>query len=180
MRAPYRLDHDRSVRQRMTPPKDLLAWFLREFRDEMPTVLHSGGVWRDQTSSSEQQVGIKAVGGSQLGTPRTNEGFRRFLEESAQITEVAEYEGHKDTENTYSFPIRAALSELAGRGKDTEPYPFMARCLYVTALRDGDWDGALASLGVNPPAVRRAYLEAALRRLWTKYQPGPRTYSMAA
>ena len=179
MRAPYRLDHERSVRQKMAPPKDLLAWFLREFREEVPTALHTGGVWRDQVSSGERERGIDAVGGSHLGTPRTAEPFRRFLEESAQITEIAEYEGHKDLDKTYSFPIRAALQELAGRGRDTDPFPFMARCLYVTALRDGDWDGALASLGVNPPAVRQAYIDAALRRLWTKYRPGP-YISMAA
>jgi len=64
------------------------------------------------------------------------------------------------------------LATLAGRGKDTDDYPFMARTLYRTALRDGDWDGACASMGICEP-VRRVYIEEALRRLWSKYSIEP-------
>jgi hypothetical protein len=70
--------------------------------------------------------------------------------------------------------MRAALARLAGRGADHEPYPFMARCLYRTALRDGDWDGACASLGIIEP-VRRPYLEAALHRLYERFHEEPPT-----
>jgi hypothetical protein len=48
----------------------------------------------------------------------------------------------------------------------------MARVLFRTALRDGDYDGACASMGICEP-VRRIYINEALRRLWTKYEIGP-------
>src|SRR5678816_3959692 len=135
--------------------------FLEAFRAEVPARIHAGDVWRDQVSPDEERQGIQAVGGSLLGSPRTGDAFRRYIEGSPFITEVAEYEGHKDPNTHYAFPLRAALAALAGRGPDTEPYPFMARALYRTALRDGDWDGACASLGIIEP-VRRPYIEAAL------------------
>jgi hypothetical protein len=70
--------------------------------------------------------------------------------------------------------MRAALARLAGREKPTDRYGFMAAALSRTAALDGDWDRALSSLGVNPPAVRRAYLELALRTLYERYDAEPR------
>lgn len=170
---PYAADHARSIAGRARPPRDLLAWLLRSFREELPEELHAGGLWRDRVSADERRVGIEPVGGSLIGTPRTAELFRRYIEESPFTTEVAEYDGHKDQANHYAFPLRAALARLAGRGRDDEPYPFMARALHLTAIWGGDWDGALAALGVNPPAVRRPYLERALHQLWDRYEVEP-------
>lgn len=92
------------------------------------------------------------------------------------MTEPAELEGHKDHVKHYVYPMRAALAELAGRGRDTDEFPFMARALYRTALRDGDWDAACASMGIIEP-VRRTYINAALVRLWVRYliEPSART-----
>jgi hypothetical protein len=170
--TPYSVDHDRSVRRKAQPPKNLLGWFLEAFRAEIPSRIHSADVWRDRVSPDEERQGIQAVGGSLLGSPRTNDAFRRYIEESPFVTEVGEYEGHKDPRTHYSFPLRAALATLSGRGRDTDDYPFMARTLYRTALRDGDWDGACASMGICEP-VRKVYIEEALRRLWTKYEVEP-------
>ena len=100
------------------------------------------------------------------------DAFREWVEEDAFGTEAAEYEGHKDIHNHYRTPMRAALARLAGRGHPTEPYPFMARCLYRTALNDGDWDYACATLGIIEP-VRRPYIEAALHRLYERYHEEP-------
>jgi hypothetical protein len=58
-----------------------------------------------------------------------------------------------------------------------QPYVFMARCLYRTALNDGDWDYACASLGIIEP-VRRPYIEAALHRLYERFHEEPPTYSV--
>lgn len=170
--SPYRTEHDRSKLRKMTPPKNLLGWFLEQFRAELPEKIHSADVWRDRVSEDEERNGIRAVGGSLLGSPRTHDAFRRYIEDSPFATEVAEYEGHKDTQGHYAFPLRAALARLGGRGPDHDPYPFMARVLYRTALRDGDYDGACASMGICEP-VRRVYIEEALRRLWTKYEIEP-------
>jgi len=107
-----------------------------------------------------------------MGSPRVADPFRAFIEDDPYGTEAAEYEGHKDIHNHYRTPMRAALARLAGRGHPHEPYPFMARALYRTALRDGDWDGACASLGIIEP-VRRPYIEAALHRLFERYHEEP-------
>jgi hypothetical protein len=145
-------------------------------REEMPERLHQHDVWRDRAKRGDPD-GYAPVGGSQLGSPRDAEPFRQFIEDDAYVLEVAEYEGHKDRTPHYARPIRAALARLAGRGKDDDIYPFMARALYRTALRDGDWDGACASLGILEP-VRRPYIDAALERLWMRYEtePQPRPY----
>jgi hypothetical protein len=53
----------------------------------------------------------------------------------------------------------------------------MARVLFRTALRDGDWDGACASLGIIEP-VRRIYIETALHRLYDRFYEEPPVYSV--
>lgn len=151
----------------MAPPKDLLGWFVREFRAEVPDAQHTGGVWRDRKRRGDPD-GYQPVGGSVLGSPRDAVPFQVFIEDDAFAVEVAEYEGHKDTTVHYAYPLRAAIASLAGRGKATDPYPFMARTLYRTALMDGDWDEACRSMGIIEP-VRRLYIEAALSRLWGRY-----------
>ena len=169
--TPYHDDNARSKRAKMARPKDLLAWFLQGFREELPDRLHTRGVWRDAHHRGDIE-GYQPVGGSQLGSPRMADPFRAFIEDDPFGTEAAEYEGHKDTRNSYRTPMRAAIARLAGRGADHEPYPFMARALYRTALRDGDWDGACASLGIIEP-VRKPYIDAALHRLYERYHEEP-------
>lgn len=176
MERPYRRAHDASVRRKAAPPRDLLRWFMDGFRAEMPETMHTPGVWRDGRHRGDPDV-YSPVGGSVLGAPRTAEPFRTFIEDDPYAVERAEYEGHEDHVPHYVRPMRAALARLAGRGKDDEPYPFMARSLYRTALRDGDWDGACASLGITEP-VRRFWIDAALHRLWSRYDetPQPKPY----
>jgi hypothetical protein len=169
---PYDPEHRASLARKAQPPKNLLQWFLEAYRAEAPEKIHASDVWRDRVSEDEARIGIQAVGGSLLGTPRTNDTFRRYIEDSPFATEVAEYEGSKDRSGHYAFPLRAALARLAGRGPDSSPFPFMARALYRTALRDGDFDSACASLGICEP-VRQVYIEEALRRLWAKYEIEP-------
>ena len=171
--------HRESLVRKAQPPKNLLAWFLEQFRAELPDRMNGHGTFvgrpdapGQETLWARKSTAAELVGGSLLGSPNDVSGFRRYIEDSPFATEVAEYEGHKDVNGHYAFPLRAALARLAGRGPDTAPYPFMARALYRTALRDGDFDGACASLGITEP-VRRVYMEEALRRLWTKYEIEP-------
>lgn len=175
--APYSAEAAASKARKMARPKDLLRWFLEGYRAELPDRLHTRGVWRDRVSSSEAENGIGAVGGSLLGTPRTADPFRAYIDDSPFALETAEYEGHKDIRSHYRTPMRAALARLSGRGADTDPYPFMARVLFRTALRDGDWDSACASLGIIEP-VRKPYIEAALHRLFDRYHEEPPAYTV--
>jgi hypothetical protein len=174
--SPYRYESERSKHAKMARPKDLLAWFVAGFREELPDRLHTRGVWRDARRRGDKD-GYSPVGGSQLGSPRMADPFRAFVEDDPFSTEAAEYEGHKDIRAHYRTPMRAALARLAGRGPDTDPYPFMARALDRTALRDGDWDSACASLGILEP-VRKVYIEAALHRLYDRYREEPPNYSV--
>ena len=174
--TPYSHENARSKRAKMARPRDLLAWFLTAFREEMPDRLHTKGVWRDAKRRGDAD-GYDPVGGSALGSPRMADPFRAFLEDDPFATEPAEYEGHKDVRNHYRTPMRAALARLAGRGPDHDPYPFMARALYRTAQRDGDWDGACASLGIIEP-VRKPYIEAALHRLYERFHEEPPVYTV--
>jgi hypothetical protein len=57
-------------------------------------------------------------------------------------------------------------------GREMERYPFMARTLYRTAVMDGDWDAACASMGIVEP-VRQFYMEDALYRLWRRFRIEP-------
>lgn len=180
---PFAGENAASVTRQMTQPKGheaLLRWFLEGFRAEMPEAMHSAGVWRsrkapiDARGAPLEDVPTEHQGGSLLGSPRLADGFRALIEDSPFATEVAEYEGHRDTVGHYRTPIRAALAELAGRvaGREDHPYPFMARMLYRTAFMDGDWDAACASLGIIEP-VRRVYVEEALYRLWRRFRIEP-------
>lgn len=182
--AQYEAEHRASLSRNAQPPKNLLAWFLEAFRAEMPDRLNGHGTFVGRPDSpghetlwAKKSKPSELVGGSLLGSPNDVSGFRRFIEDSPFSTEVAEYEGSKDRNGHYAFPLRAALARLAGRGRETDVYPFMARALYRTALRDGDYDGACASLGITEP-VRQVYIEEALRRLWSKYAVEPPTRTL--
>lgn len=171
---PFALDHAASLRRKAAKPRDLLGWFLAGFRAEIPERIHRSGVWADARHRGDAKA-YAPVGGSQIGTPASADPFRAYLEsdpldetELARLTEA----GITIAEQAYRFPMRAALASLAGRGADTDPYPFMARALFRTATMDGDWNVALRSLGIIEP-VRWPYLVAALERLWDRYDDQP-------
>lgn len=181
--APYQADHATSVARKAQPPKDLVGWFLEAFRSETPTAMNGHSVFVGQpdkpgkeTLWARETKTADLSGGSLLGSPGDVADFRRFIEDGPRQVERAEYEGSQDHNVHYRYPLRAALAELGGRGKVTDEYPFMARVLYRTAMRDGDWDGACESMGIIGP-VRRVYVEEALRRLWRHYvvEPPART-----
>lgn len=171
LERPYRDDHARSVSRKATPPRDLLRWFMDAFRAEMPERVHAAGVWVDAHHRGDDPE-YQPVGGSVLGAPRPSEPFRAFIEDDPFGIEYAEYEGHRDPSPNYRTPLRAALARMAGRGADDQPMPFMARALYRTALRDGDWSGACASMGIIDP-VARIYIDAALYRVWARFEEAP-------
>lgn len=179
LRSQYQPEHNASVARRMKQPHNLLGWFLEAFREEMPDATEGHDVFVGQPDKPGRETlwardtkVAELSGGSLLGSPRQVDAFRRFIEDGPFQKERAEYEGHADPVLHYKFPLRAALAELAGRGRDTDPYPFMARTLYRTALRDGDWDGACASMGICEP-VRWVYIQVALERLWNRYRIEP-------
>lgn len=173
---PFVRENRASLERKAQPPKDLLAWFLTEFRSEIPARLHARGTWADRKDRDDRED-YEAVGGSLLGTPRTHDGFRAYLEGSPRETELARLTDSGVTVGTqaYRMPLRAAMAQLAGRGSASDTYPFMARLLYRIASMDGDVHAACASFGELslPLPYREVYVREALRRLWEKYDPEP-------
>lgn len=171
--TPFALDHSASLRRKERQPKgyaSLLAWFLIGFRAELPENIHAGELWIDRKRRSDIPE-YKPVGGSVLGAPGLAEAFRAYIEDDPFGLEPAEYEGHRDPYPHYKTPMRAALAKLAGRGRDSDQYPFMARLLHRIAYT-GDPDSSCASFGIIAE-VREVYLEQALYRLFSKYAEEP-------
>jgi hypothetical protein len=169
--SPYQQQNDRSKRVKMQPPRDLLGWFMDWYYAETTGTPHRRGLWVDAKHRSDPAE-YQPVGGSVLGSPATTDAFRVVTDGEAFETVTPEYEGHRELTNVYKTPLRAALARVAGRGKADDPGPFMSIVLHRTFLRDGDWDGACASMGIVEP-VRRVYIESALRRLYDRFHEEP-------
>ena len=179
---PFTAEHARSVERRMDQRKprnlaEYLAWFREGFLGDIPSQLHVAGVWREWVPADG---GGTPGGGSLLGTPRTAEAFRRYIEGHPKETVVPEYESHKAPhDEVYARPMQAALHELAGwRGflGDHRKLPtrsFMARFLFAVALCDFDWKAVSLRWGMAPPQVAEVFTEAALYSLWAVYRDGP-------
>ncbi len=157
------------------PPRglrELLRWFLDAWAAEIPDRLHSAGVWRDW--------GPDSVGGSLLGSPRTHDAFRAYIEASPH---QLDYDPRIDTDErgaVYVRPVHAALARMVGRrsagplGPSLGVRPFMARYLFALACAGGDWTAISARFGI-PPQVAPIYTEAALWRFWSEYREEPET-----
>ena len=161
--TPYAADKRRSVERRFVQPKglgELLAWFLREWSDEVPSTVHMRGVWHDFVRYDEDR---QSVGGSLIGAPALAGEFRRYTENSAN--EI-------DQDGSYARPMHRALVTMAGRTPGTNS-AFMARYLFAIAHAAGDISTVAARFGLRPEIVD-VYTEAALFRLWSRWQPNPR------
>jgi hypothetical protein len=147
---------------------EYLTWMRDHWNAEMPTDVHTSGVWRDRVSGQEEQDGKQAVGGSLLGSPRLNEGFRRLLEASPFETEHAVLDGHQQIDPHYVRPIRAAIARIGHRR------PRIALWLMALAWADFDWRGLVERRGWKDDEGE-LMLEGALYLLWREFDIAPRT-----
>lgn len=177
LETPYADQHRASVAARVQPrPKGLsalLMWFLAEFNQEMPTKIHSRGVFFGRPERSETKTlwareskPKELVGGSLIGTPSDDGSFRAFIENRPTET---------DEDGNYARPMRAALSRMAGR-RPTSSEWFHAHYLWAIGGAAGDWQGVALRVGI-PPQVAEIYTESLLNRLWNCWTP---TAMMAA
>lgn len=156
LREPYRADHEASLAARMErgkPPATLgalLAWFTGLLADEVPMALHRHDLWRDRVSLAELEAGVKAQGGSVLGSPDWAGMFRAYISGSPSMV---------DEDGYYVFPLRAALSRMSRRDSDRSVR------LCQLALASGDHEALALRLGV-PLDIMEGYLRDALPRLW--------------
>lgn len=167
---------------------ELLAWFRARFTEEVPDAIHGAALWRDYASRSEPRY--RPQGGSLLGTPADDDGFRRLLYNSPKELEVSEYDGHKAREGDEHFarPMRAALFRVGPlircerhggtivnvkKECDNDERSHRAAFLFRVAASGFDWYAPSLSLGV-PPHAARVYAEDALFVLWKTYDLVPR------
>lgn len=161
-REPYVKDHERSVARRMerggSMPRSLeglIAWYIGEVADELPERLHKGEVWSDRVSLYERSEGIRAQGGSALGSPAYSGGMRLRLEAPATIV---------DEDGSFLHPMRAALEEMRRNG-----HRFLAGNLHRLAQREGDWRGLADAKGWEHEEMA-FYLQKGLEKLWFCYR----------
>lgn len=161
------------------PPRGLdglLRWFLAAWAEEVPDRLHTTGVWRDW--------GVDSVGGSRLGTPRTHDGFRAYIEGSPYETDHDVRLDPDERGAVYVRPVHAALARMVGPngGGPLTPklgvWPFMGRFLFALACSGGDWRGTALRWGI-PPQAAPLYAEKALERLWGRYEREPEARAVA-
>jgi hypothetical protein len=173
-RTPYAVEHSGSVARSMVrerKPRSLaeyLRWFADRWQAEMPTEIHSSGVWRDRVTNTEAKAGVQATGGSHLGSPRLNEAFRRLLENSPFETEHAVYEGHQQPEPHYVRPIHAAITRMSHKR------PLTAHWLASLAASGFDWQGLVTRRGWSLEEGE-LYLEGACYLLFREFDIEPRT-----
>lgn len=170
---PYAGPHAESIARtadRGREPRSLgeyLVWFERLWWAEMPDELHAAGVWRDRVSPSEEEEGLKAQGGSLLGSPNLADPFRRLMDNSPFETEEAELDGHKSLDRHYVRPVHAAIAAM-GTG-----WPIAARWMASLAACDFDWQSLATRRGWTHEEAE-LYLRACLHELWTKFREAPK------
>ena len=140
---------------------------LDRWNAEMPTEVHSSGVWRDRVSGREEREGKHALGGSLLGSPRLNEGFRRLLESSPFETEYAVMDGQQQKDEHYVRPLRAAIARIGHR------HPEMAEWLLALGFAGFDWPALVLRRGLSLE-VGEVYLESCCYILWREFDLAPR------
>lgn len=151
----------------------LLAWFRERFTEEMPEDIHGAALWHDYVSRTEAKQGVQPQGGSLLGTPAWDDGFRRLMENSPKELEVSSFDGSKARagDEHYARPMRAAIANVSGadenRSKRTE-------YLLRVAASGFDWYGPAIKMGI-PSFAAAVYAEDALFVLYRTYSLQPRT-----
>ena len=141
---------------------EYISWFADRYHAEMPTDIHAVGVWRDHV-----KVGEAGGGGSALGAPRYDDGFRRLMENSPFETEHAVLDGHQQIDPHYVRPIRAAIARIGHRR------PRIALWLMALAWSDFDWRGLVNRRGWMDDEGE-LMLEGALHLLWREFDVAPR------
>lgn len=161
--TPHAYENRASIARQMRPPRhfrEYLRWFLEGYDLETPDALHAAGVW---VGTSGEDIPPEHTGGSILGAPKLDSGFRRLLENSPKETD-------RD-DDAYVRPMRAALADLRHSS------PFMAQALTNLANGMSIEDAAMAFTRDAPSLAAEIVIGEALRRLHGRYRvdPEPRT-----
>lgn len=160
---PYRADHQRAIQRRMFQPKglhQLMAWFVKAWRDEIPESIHGGGIEPD----------------SELGAPRLTNDFRTYIEGKHGRVTHAFSDGRPEVGETYVTPVLWTLRWL-----ERNRHPLIAAVLRSLGRSGGDYRGLTIKCehGVTmslPPEYCEAIARDALNLAWEHYREAPTTY----
>lgn len=151
---------------------ELLRWFRERFTEEMPEDIHGAALWHDYVSRTEAKAGVQPEGGSLLGTPAWDDGFRRLMENSPKELEVSRFDGNsaRDGDEHYARPMRAAIANVSG---GEEARRKRAEYLLRVAASGFDWYQPAVKMGI-PSFAAAVYAEDALFVLYRTYSVVPR------
>lgn len=80
--TPHASENRRSIARQMQPPRhfrEFVRWFMEGYDLETPDALHAAGVW---VGTPGEGIPSEQTGGSILGAPKLDPGFRRLMENS--------------------------------------------------------------------------------------------------
>lgn len=161
--TPHSYENRASIARAMRPPRhfrEFVRWFMEGYDLETPDAIHASGVW---FGTPAEGIPPEQVGGSQLGAPKLDPGFRRLMENSPRETD-------RD-DDAFVRPMRAALAELRHSS------PFMAEALTRMANGASIEEAAMLFTRDAPHLAAEIVIAKALERLFDKYRvdPEPRT-----
>jgi hypothetical protein len=151
---PYSEPHDVSQARRQFAPKglpDLVRWFVRAWRAEIPEPLHGGGVERQRPGRivrGDHGGVTDGGGGSRLGTPSWTTEFRHIVEvdncgcadcQSDKVPTDSRREfavGYGIEVDSYATPLRWTIAWL-----EQHRHPLIAAVLRYIGRNDGSYEG---------------------------------------
>ena len=139
----------------------MLRWFVRSWRDEVPTDIHAGGIEPE----------------SQLGAPKLAGDFRAYISGAHGRTTYAWSDGRPESTETYVTPMLWTLRFL-----ERNRHPLIAAVLRALGRSAGDYRSltmtctTCASSVTLPDEYAEAIARDALHLAWEHYREAPTTY----
>ena len=145
----------------------LVAWALDRYHDDLPERLHGRGPWNgpQQYQQGVPQWPEELVGGSRMASPRLDDAFRRYLEDSPYAVAYAEYDNMTQRDPHYARPFAANLAFM----RHHEPI-LATRIFFLVACCGGD---VHIPYGPSHPAEQAILYREALRLLYDSWRTEP-------
>jgi hypothetical protein len=151
--------------------RDLMAWFLRQYRDEVPPDIHTSGVeWEPPGDIVRGDLSVAADpgGGSASGSPRWTGAFRHYVTDTgADRVENAFSDGTPEAGLSYALPMRATMARLSREG-----HPMLMVWARRVAMADGDYREVGLRSGIIDEYAE-AITRDALGLLWRTFREVP-------
>lgn len=145
----------------------LVDWTIDRYQDDLPDRLHGRGPWN---GPQQYQQGTpvwpeELVGGSRMASPRLDDAFRRYLEDSPYAVAYGEFDNQTQRDPHYARPFAANLAHLR------QTHPLLARrAFFLVACCYGDTS---VPFGPCRPEEQAILYREALRLLYDQWRTEP-------